>query len=50
MMPLLFTTLLLGRDDLGPADPVPPGALLPEDGAALRLEEGGRLQKDPDDE
>ena len=50
MMPLLFTTLLLGRDDLGPADPVPPGTLSLEEGGALRLEEDCRLQKDPDDE
>ena len=49
MMPLVFTTLLSGRTDLGPADPVAPGALLLEDGTALRLEETGTLQKDPDE-
>lgn len=47
-MPLLFMTLLRGRTDLGPGVPVAPGALLLEGGAALRLEDAGNLQKDPD--
>lgn len=47
-MALVFTTLLRGRTDLGPAVPVPSGALLLEGGAALRLEDAGNLQKDPD--
>ncbi|MEI4235240.1 hypothetical protein [Roseovarius sp. D22-M7] len=47
-MALLFTTLLRGRTDLGPAVPVAPGALRLEDGYVLRLEDAGNLQKDPD--